>query len=77
MLKDENTLFETVLVSANDELVNLFLKKKISFQKITKILIKILNNKEFITYKKKQPYSFDSIEKINNYVRLKISSISV
>ena len=77
MLKDKSTLFETVLVSANDELVNLFLKKKISFQKIIKILIKILNNKEFITYKKKQPYSCDSIEKINNYVRLKISSIGV
>ena len=31
-----NSLFETVLVSANDELVDLFLSKKIAFNQIVK-----------------------------------------
>ena len=46
-LNNKNTLFETVLVSANDELVDLFLKGKIKFTDITRILIKILNNKKY------------------------------
>ena len=31
----KNTLFETLLVSANDELVNLFLQNKINFEDIS------------------------------------------
>ena len=42
-----NSLYETVLVSANDELVDLFLLNKISFLDITKKLIMIMNLKEF------------------------------
>ena len=36
-----HSLYETVIVSANDELVRLFLKKSISFLKITECLNKI------------------------------------
>ena len=35
---EKNSLFETVLVSANDELVNLYLNKKISFNDLQKKL---------------------------------------
>ena len=80
LLKDmskELSLFETVIVSANDELVNLFLKDKIKFTDISKNLIKISKFKEFLRYKKIKPKNIDQIVKLNNYVRLKIKSLSV
>jgi len=72
-----NSLFETVLVAANDELVDLFLKKKIKYQDITKILLKILSSGEFDKFKRKIPKNFNEIKKLNTYVRLKTQSISV
>ena len=76
-LKNRNSLFETVLVSANDELVDQYLKKNISFVDISKILLKILNLKEFSKYKRIIPKKIDDIYKLNEYVRLKIKSICV
>ena len=65
-------IFETVMVSANDTFVNLFLDKKIAFVDIHKELFKILNNNEFLKLRKKRPNKIDDIIKINNYVRSKI-----
>ncbi len=76
-IPDKNSLFETIIVSANDELVNLFLKKKIKYDKISKTLLKFLNNKEFLKYKKIQPTQVSDIVKLSKYVRLKIRSLSV
>ena len=72
-----NSLFETVLVSANDELVDLFLNKRISFNQIVIKLNNIINNKFFLKYKKKVPKSVNDIYKLNNLVRLKTKSLSV
>ena len=41
-----DSLFETVIVSANDKLVDLFLKKKITFNQISTFLLKIIKMKE-------------------------------
>ncbi|WP_440930944.1 1-deoxy-D-xylulose-5-phosphate reductoisomerase, partial [Candidatus Pelagibacter sp.] len=71
------SLFETVLIASNDELVSLFLKKKIKFNEISKKLIQVLNFKEFIKYKKIKPKNINDILNLNNYVRLKIRSLSV
>ena len=65
------SLYETVLVSANDQLVDLFLKNKISFQKITFLLNKILIKKNFLKYKNRSPKNYNEIIKLSNYVRLK------
>ena len=70
----ENSLFETIIISANDTLVNLFLQKKITFSDITKILLNFLSVKEFQKYKKIEPKNIKEILKLNEYVRLKISS---
>ena len=51
MLTDKHSLFDTIIVSANDELVNLYLKNKIKFTDISSKLLKLLKNKEFIKYK--------------------------
>ena len=71
-LNEKNSLFETVLVSANDTLVELFLQKKIKFNYIHKYLFKILSNKKFLKYKKIYPKKINDIIKLNKYVRLKV-----
>ena len=71
-LKEKQSLFETVIVSANDTLVTAFLDKKIKFTDINKNLLKIIKKKEFSKYKKIAPKNVKDIVELNNYVRLKI-----
>ena len=72
LLPINTSLFETVIVSANDCLVELFLKKKIGFLNIQKELFKLIGSKEFINYKKRVPKKLEDILNLNNYVRLKL-----
>ncbi len=76
-LPKTDSLFETVLVSSNDTLVELFLLNKISFNKIHTNLNKILALKEFQKYKNKIPKNLTEILKLNEYVRLKTQTLSV
>ncbi len=76
-LPEKHSLFETVIVSANDQLVNMFLDKKIRFTDIPKVMLKIINSKEFIKYKKITPKNIDQITQLSHYVSLKINSIRV
>ena len=71
------SLFETILVSVNDELVKLFLKEKISFEDISIFLNRILNNKIFSKYRLKKVNNFREIQKLNEFVRLKTNTLSV
>ena len=71
-LPDKLSLYETVIVSANDTLVDLYLKKKIKFIQIQKKLFEIITKSEFLKYKKIYPRKINQILKLNNYVRLKI-----
>ena len=71
------TLFDTALVSINDELVNLFLSKKISFNDIIKNLIKILNLRSIKKLKKIIPKNYQEISEINDFVRLKTLKLSI
>ena len=77
MIPDKISLFETVLVSANDELVSLYLDKKIKYMDISKILLKTLKLNEFTRYKKIKPKKISDIIKLDKYVRLKINAKSV
>jgi len=76
-LKNQDSLFETIIVSANDNLVNSFLKKKIKFTDISKKLLKFLDLKEFKKYNKIRPKNVEQIEKLADYVSLKINTTSV
>jgi len=76
-LPSKSTLFETVLVTTNDELVNLFLKGKIRFYDISKNILKFINLKEFQKFKKKKPKNIQDIHILSNYVRLKVNSLCV
>ena len=76
-IPNKNTLFETVIISANDELVNLFLKKKITYYELHKKLLSIINFKEFKAYKNKKPRNIAQINQLNNLVRLKIRELCI
>ncbi len=76
-IPSKSSLFETVLVSANDEFVKLFLKKKIKFIDISKNLIKFMKKKEFQKYKIIAPKKVHEIVELNKYVRLKINPKSI
>ena len=67
------SLYETVIVAANDKFVELFLQKKIKFVDIQKKLFKLILSKEFLKFKHKYPKKSQDIIKLNDYVRLKIS----
>ena len=71
-LPSNNSLYYTIIVSANDTLVDLFLKNKIKFKDIHKIFLKFSKNKEFQKYKKKYPLKVEDILNLSEYVRLKI-----
>ena len=71
-LKNNDTLLETIIVLANDELVNLFLLKKIKFTDINLILQKFINMKTNKKYSLKKPGSLKFILDLNNHIRKKI-----
>ena len=70
-------MYETVIVSANDLLVQFFLDGKIKFLDIEKCLKKVINLREFNKLKRISPSSVNQIIKLNKYVRLKTQSLSV
>ena len=76
-LSNNNSLFETVIVSANDSLVKLFLDKKINFLDISKTMLKIITDKDFLKYKQITPKNVNEIKQLDKYVSLKINSLRI
>ena len=76
-LPNNDSLFETVVVSANDVLVKLFLNNKIQFLDISKTLLKITKNNDFIKFKRIMPKNIDEIKKLSDYVSLKINTMHI
>ncbi len=77
LITNKISLYETVLISANDELVKMFLDNKIRFNEISMYLSKIINLKEFSKYRKKTPKNINEIDKLNRYVRLKTKTLCI
>ena len=65
------------MVSANDELVQLFLDGKVNFIDVTRLLRRIMNMNIFLKYKKRTPKSYNELIKLSNFVRLKTKLLSV
>ena len=76
-MSDKDTLFETVIVSANDKLVSLFLNNKIKFIDISNILLKVCALPEFNKFKLIKARNIDDINNLADYVSLKIDSLGV
>ncbi len=77
LIPKKESLFETLLVSINDELVDLFLKNKINFDDISIKLNQLINNKSSLKYRQKKVNNLTQIEKLNEFVRLKTKTLSV
>ncbi len=76
-LPEKDSLYETIIVSANDKLVHLFLDKKIKFTDISKNLLKIIMQDEFTRYKYIKPKNVEQILKLNDYVSLKTTTLCI
>ena len=76
-LPNNSSLYETVLITINDYLVYKFLDKKISFQKLIKLIYKISNLKEFQKFKKIQPKNIREIYNLRDYVHLKLYALGI
>ena len=75
IIPEKFSLYETILVSTNDTLVELFLKNKINFISFPKVFESLIKLKEFKKYKNKVPTKIDQIIKLNKLVQLNIKSI--
>jgi len=75
MLKNKDNLLETVIVLANDILVDHFLLKKINFTDIVNLLLKLINMKKFKNYNKKKPGSINSIIVLKNEIKKSINEM--
>jgi 1-deoxy-D-xylulose-5-phosphate reductoisomerase len=74
-LPNKDSMLETIIVLANDELVNLFLLKKINFNDILIVLQKLINMKEFKKFTKKKPGDIKTIISLNIFIRKKINNM--
>ena len=74
-LNNNNSMFETILTTANDQLVEFFIQNKIKYLDIYKYLNKIINLNEFKPYFKKKPKDLNQIIKLSTYVKLKTKLI--
>ena len=76
LVPNQDSLFETILISTNDELVKMFLNREIKFSELINYLTKIINFKIFKKYCKMKPNSINQILKTRdmakNIVRLHI-----
>ena len=76
LVPNQDSLFETILISTNDELVKMFLNREIKFSELINYLTKIINFKIFKKYCKMKPSSINQILKTRdmakNIVRLHI-----
>tara|TARA_B110000046_G_scaffold169933_1_gene189451 strand:+ start:75 stop:1238 length:1164 start_codon:yes stop_codon:yes gene_type:complete len=76
-MPEKNSLFETVIVSANDTLVKMFINNDIKFLDISRVLLKTLKNTEFLKYKKINPQNINEIISLSEYVSFKIRSLHI
>jgi len=70
-----SSLYETLIVSTNDKLVNLFLNEQIKFLDIQKYLFIILNDKKFKKLKKIKPKNVREIIDLDKYLHTKIMKL--
>ena len=74
-LPDNDSLLETFIVLANDQLVNLFLLKKLNFTDIIILLQKLINMKEVMSLSQKKPGDISTIVSLNKFVKKRINKI--
>ena len=72
--KINNTFFETILVSLNDELVKRYLENKISYISLHKLLIMLIKKPYFSKYYKFSPKNINEIKNMVSLVKSYLKS---
>ena len=67
-LPEKISLFETVIITINDYLVQLFLNKKIKYDQLQSLMQKLIKNSVFTKYKKLKPKKIEDIIFVKNNV---------
>ena len=68
-IPNKHSFFETILISINDELVNMFLNKQIKYEKLIIYLNKIIKFKIFKKYYRVEPKSIKQILDVKNLAK--------
>jgi len=76
-LSENNSLYETIVVTINDFFVLKYLNNKIKYQEMIKLIYEYSNYKEFLKYRKILPKKVTDIYRIRDYVSLKLSSLGI
>jgi len=74
-LKNKESLLETIIVLANDELVNLFLLKKLNFTDINIFIQRLINMKEIKKLSQNKPGNIASIIYTKKLIKKKIDQL--
>ena len=77
ILPEKNTLYETALISINDFFVNMFLKKKIDYKKMIKLIFKYALHKSFLKFRKIELKKINDIYKIDKHIRIKLEKENI
>ena len=72
ILPEKSSLFETILVSINDKLVELFLDNRIKYTDISKKMHNMLRLKEYKKYKMAKVKNINEITNINKKIKFKV-----
>ena len=76
-LPKNSSLYETVLITVNDYLVQEFLNRRIKFNNLINLIYKISNLKEFKKFKKIKPQKVEDIYLLRDYVSSKMDSLGI
>ncbi len=76
-LPNKDSLYETALVTANDEFVNLYLKNKINYNTILPNILRLLNDVEIKKLKKIIPTTISQVINTSINVQKKISLMNI
>jgi len=74
-VKNKNTFFETILITANDEIVKLYLEEKVHFVDIYRLTKKIIKLNYFKKYLNKCPKNSNEIINLAKKVRFKTKQL--
>ena len=73
ILSNTHTLYDTIIVSTNDCIVNKFLEKKINFKDIPRLIFNFLDKRKYKKYKKIVVTSIDDIIDLNKLIKSDIN----
>ena len=74
-MPEDNSLYETALITINDYYVNLFLNRRISYQNMINMILKISLSKDILKYRKVSVKNLNQIMNFHKYVSLKLDNL--